>query len=195
MHADYPTLKYAVDPDGRLTEQEWFNFTRLWSKINVPYKEILTSQGSVERKIYFVLEGILRIYHVDFKGRDTTLAFTYSGDFGGVLDSYLLGSKSQYYYESLSAATLLVCNKSDLDTFLDSNTLLASKVEQNYYMTISGLMARIVQLQSQSSEEKFASLMKRSPHIINLIPHKYLANYIGIHPSNFSKFLNTIKID
>ena len=53
---------------------------------------------------------------------------------------------------------------------------------------------RQIELQSFSAEQRFRSLMARSPHILHLVPHKYLASYLGLDPTNFSKFLGTIKL-
>ena len=61
-------------------------------------------------------------------------------------------------------------------------------------LAFSGVMLRLVELQSFSSEEKFRTLMRRSPHILQLVPHKYIANYLGIDPTNFSKLINSVKI-
>jgi hypothetical protein len=61
-------------------------------------------------------------------------------------------------------------------------------------LAFSGLLERMVELQCFSSEEKFRQLLKRSPHILTLVPHKYLANYLGIDPTNFSKLINSVKI-
>jgi hypothetical protein len=36
--------------------------------------------------------------------------------------------------------------------------------------------------------------LQRSPHILQLVPHKYLANYLGIDATNFSKLLNRVRI-
>ncbi len=59
---------------------------------------------------------------------------------------------------------------------------------------MSGLLERLTELQCFSSEEKFRKLLQRSPHILQLVPHKYLANYLGIDATNFSKMINRIKI-
>jgi hypothetical protein len=59
---------------------------------------------------------------------------------------------------------------------------------------ISGLEERLVEVQSFSSEEKFRALLKRSPHILQLVPHKYLASYLGIDATNFSKLINRIRV-
>lgn len=61
-------------------------------------------------------------------------------------------------------------------------------------MALSGVLERIMELQCFTSEQKFKQLLTRSPHILQLVPHKYLANYIGIDATNFSKLINKTKI-
>jgi hypothetical protein len=60
---------------------------------------------------------------------------------------------------------------------------------------ISGLEERLVEIQCFNSEDKLRSLLKRSPHILQLVPHKYLASYLGIDATNFSKLINKILRD
>jgi hypothetical protein len=43
-------------------------------------------------------------------------------------------------------------------------------------------------------EERYKDFMKTSPQLINQIPHKEIANYLKIDPTNFSKLLNTSRI-
>nr|MCU0334970.1 Crp/Fnr family transcriptional regulator [Chitinophagaceae bacterium] len=60
--------------------------------------------------------------------------------------------------------------------------------------SMSGLMERMAELQCFTAEEKFRTLLQRSPHVMQLIPHKYLANYLGLDASTFSKLLGTIRL-
>jgi hypothetical protein len=53
---------------------------------------------------------------------------------------------------------------------------------------LKGVLERVVELQCFTAEEKFRGLLKRSPHVLNLIPHKYLASYLGIDASTFRSF-------
>jgi hypothetical protein len=59
---------------------------------------------------------------------------------------------------------------------------------------LEGVLERQIELLSYSAEEKFKTLLTRSPHVLQLIPHKYLASYLGIDASTFSKLLSTVKI-
>ena len=44
-------------------------------------------------------------------------------------------------------------------------------------------------------EEEFKALLKKSPHVLRLIPHKYLALYLGIDATTFSKLLGSVRIE
>jgi hypothetical protein len=67
-------------------------------------------------------------------------------------------------------------------------------IRQGLTIALSGVLERLVELQCFSSEEKFRTLLRRSPHILGLVPHKYLANYLGINATNFSKLINSVRI-
>jgi hypothetical protein len=60
---------------------------------------------------------------------------------------------------------------------------------------LAGALHRQVELMSYTAEEKFRTLLKRSPHMLQLVPHKYLASYLGLDPSTFSKLMATVKIE
>lgn len=188
-------LRKAIDTLGNITEEDWKAFSPIWGSVSVGRKVNLTKPGEIEKHVYFVYGGIQRLYHLDSMGKESTIVLTYTGDFGGVLDSFLLQIPSNYYYETLSKSELIRCKYSDFESVLSAHPNLKNVFDKALHLAFSGTMMRLVELQSLSSEEKFKRLLSRSPHVLNLIPHKYLANYIGIDATNFSKLVNTVKID
>jgi hypothetical protein len=141
-----------------------------------------------------VAEGVQRVYYFDDQQREATLVFMYPPSFGGVIDSLLLQKPSRYYFETLTPSKFLRATANDLFEQMKKSKDIQKLVQKGTTQTLSGLLERMVELQCYSSEEKFKTLLKRSPHILNLVPHKYIANYIGIDATNFSKLLNQVKI-
>ena len=188
-------LRKALESLGKITNQDWDAFAKVWESVSASRKENLTEPDQVEQYTYFVFEGIQRLYYLDKEGREATIILTYEGDFGGVLDSFLLQVPSKYYYETLSKSELIRCRYSDFQQILLAHPNLKFIIDKALYQAFSGTMMRLVELQSLASEEKFKRLLARSPHVLNKIPHKYLANYIGIDATNFSKLMNAVKID
>ena len=62
------------------------------------------------------------------------------------------------------------------------------------FSEVQGALARQTELQSSTAEQRFRALMARSPHLLQLVPHKYIANYLGMDATNFSKFLGSVRI-
>jgi len=60
-------------------------------------------------------------------------------------------------------------------------------------MLIASAQGRYRQV-STSVEERFRQFAAQSPHLFQLVPHKLLASYLGMHPTNFSKLYNAVRI-
>lgn len=187
-------LKDFINRTYIMPEDDWLQFAALWSPFCAKRKEILTAAGDQERYLYFVLDGVQRVYYHDQHGREATLVFTYAPSFGGVLDAMLQNRPSLYYYETLSKSNFLRAPYAEVVALRQKSPALDTFLYRSMSNTIGGLLMRMTELQCFTSEERFRALLNRSPHILLEVPHKYLANYLGIDPSNFSKFINKINI-
>lgn len=187
-------LKALTEKVHPLTNDEWIAFASAWKPFKAKRKELLTAAGERENYLYFILEGVQRVYYYDEQGREATLVFTYAPSFGGVLDSMLLNQKSKYHYETLTKSTFLRAPFSEIRELSFRYSGINQMVMKGMSGALSGLLERLAELQAFSSEEKFRKLFNRSPHILQIVPHKYLANYLGIDPTNFSKLINKVII-
>lgn len=194
MTADLTALKHIVQHIAPLPEEDWLVFASLWKPHTAKRKEIITSAGELETHLYFVTEGVQRVYYFDEQNREATLVFTYAPSFGGVLDALTLKQPSRYYYETLTPSTFLKASYSELEQLMSQRPALERMIRQGLSQSLSGVLERLVELQCYTAEERFKKLLQRSPHILQLIPHKYLANYLGIDPTNFSKLMNKVRI-
>jgi CRP-like cAMP-binding protein len=187
-------LKKTTDAVHLLSGEDWPAFADCWQELKVGKKEVLTVPGKMERHLYFVVDGVQRIFYLDDQDREATLIFTYGPSFGGVIDSLLLQQSSKYYYETLSPSTFLAISHEQLFALMKARSGVNEFVQKALTLSLSGLLQRMTELQCFSSEEKFRALLRRSPHILQLVPQKYLANYIGIDATNFSKLMNSVRI-
>lgn len=189
----YEQLRSFLEQGFAFSDHDWENFKNLWHPKSAGRKELVSDRGNIEKYLYFVVSGVQRIYSLDSQGREATVVFTYAPSFGGILDSLMLQKPSNYSFETLTKSEFLKISHHDFIHWINNNSHLKNVVINGLSETISGLMLRMVELQTFSSEEKFKALLKRSPHILQLVPHKYLANYLGIDPTNFSKLINSVK--
>jgi CRP-like cAMP-binding protein len=185
------TTTQAIHP---LSPLDFIEFEAIWEPFEAKRKTILTVEGAVENYAYFVLEGVQRAYSVDKNGRDTTLVFSYAGSFSGVADSFLLQKPSKYFLETLTPSVFLRTSFKQLDDLMLKNHAVERLIRLAISQTLAGVLERQIELQSYTAEERFRTLLKRSGHVLNMIPHKYLASYLGMDATNFSKLLGTVKV-
>jgi CRP-like cAMP-binding protein len=191
---DLDLLKKTADALYPLSSDVWSAFSHCWVPHQVKRKEIISEAGRPEKYLYFVIDGVQRIFYLDDQNREATIVLTYSPSFAGVLDSFLLQKPSAYYFESLTPSKFLRASFDSVQVLKKQHPELEVFFQKGLSLAFSGLLERMVELQCFTSEEKFKTLLKRSPHILKLIPHKYLANYLGIDPTNFSKLINSVRI-
>jgi len=186
-------LQKTIESFKPLTPEARNDFSSIWSEHQVKRKDIITAAGEIEKYLYFVTDGVQRIVYQD-DHRESTLVFSYAPSFGGSIDSFFLQKPSRYSYEALTPSSFLRASFQSIDACMKKHHCVSEAIRLGIMHSFSGLLERMVELQCFSSEEKFKQLLKRSPHILTLVPHKYLANYLGIDPTNFSKLMNSVKI-
>lgn len=187
-------LRTVTSSICHIPDEDWPEFSSIWRPLTARRKETLTYAADTENYLYFVTEGVQRVFYLDEQGREATLVFTYAPSFGGVIDSFLLENPSRYYYETLTPSIFLRASVLDLKKLMEHKPSIEKLIRIGLTEVMSGVMERLVEVQCFSSEEKFRKLLSRSPHIMQLVPQKYLANYLGIDPTNFSKLVNKVRI-
>ena len=181
----------AIQP---LKENEWQQFSDIWQSYECKRKTMLTAAGETERHLYFVLDGLQRAFYIGDDQKEATIVFTYPYSFSGVADSFLTQTASNYFFETLTTSKFLRTTYRQLEELMNKFPAIQHLVLKLTAFALKGVLERQIEIQSFSAEEKFRSLLKRSPHVLQIIPHKYLASYLGIDPATFSKLLGSIRI-
>ncbi|WP_090662801.1 Crp/Fnr family transcriptional regulator [Parafilimonas terrae] len=181
----------AIQP---LQDNVWNEFASIWKPYEAKRKTLLTKAGETERYLYFVLDGVQRGFYAHDDGREATIVFTYAFSFSGIADSFLLQQPSRFFLETLTASSFLRTEYKQVNNLLQRYPDFQACMFKSLSFTFAGVLERQIELQCFSAEEKFRALLKRSPHVLNLIPHKYLASYLGIDATNFSKLLGTVRL-
>lgn len=188
------SLKSMVYKIHSLPGNEWKEFEQIWQPYSAKRKTILTAAGETEKYLYFVKDGVQRAFYLKDDDKDATLVFTYAGSFSGVADSFLLQQPSRYFLETLTKSEFLRTTYAQVNHLMNKYHNFETFIRKSLSYTLSGVLERQIELQCFSAEEKFRILLKRSPHVLQMIPHKYLASYLGIDATTFSKLLGSVRL-
>jgi CRP-like cAMP-binding protein len=194
MLMEIELLKLFLNKLHPLTADELDAFTANWQPVTFKRKTILTAAGETEKYLYFVTEGVQRAFYLGDDNKEATIVFTYPPSFSGVADSFLTQTPSLYFLETITASRFLRIGYDEVQQHLKNIPNLQQLFFKATSFALKGALERHVELQCFSNEEKFKTLLKRSPHILNLVPHKYLASYLGMDATNFSKLMSNVRI-
>ena len=160
-----------------------------WQEVSFRPRSFITSAGQVEHYLYFVLEGVQRSFCLR-DGKEFTLAFTYPPGVSGIPESFLTRTPSPNYLEALTPSRLLRLSRRQLDELLATTPAVEPLFRQLLEQALVGVLHRQAELMTCSMAERFRNFLARSPHLLHTVPHKHLASYLNMDPTNFSKLLN-----
>jgi CRP/FNR family transcriptional regulator, anaerobic regulatory protein len=182
----YIALKNKINQHTILSEEEWVDFSSHWHPIELGKGEYLIKEYQIENSFYFVFDGVLRAYAIK-NGEEICIGFTYNGDFSGAYDSFLAQSKSEFAVQALSKCLLLKISREDLMAQFDAYKSIERWGRLFNAEILIGMAKRQIESRSYSAEEKFNRLLEQSPHIMQIVPQKHLASYLGMTAETFSR--------
>lgn len=191
---DTTILRQFIQAAYPLKEEESEKLLSIWQPFECKRKTILTAAGETERYLYFVLEGVQRGFFIGNDKQEATIVFTYAPSFSGLADSFLTQTPSKYFMETLTGSKFLRTTYKQIDELMNQYPNIQRMILYLTGFILKGVLERQIELQCFSAEEKFRALLKRSPHVLQIIPHKYLASYLGIDATTFSKLLGSVRL-
>lgn len=155
-------------------------------KITLQRNEFLKQSGTIDTDIYWIEKGSIKIYIVD-NGEERIVRFGYDGNIIVSLDSFLSGLPSDFYIQAIKKTTVNVATKADFEKFIyfDENNLKVwnSILEDLVLQQVE----REKDILTNSPKERYDRVLKRSPKLFQLIPNKYIANYLRMSPETLSR--------
>lgn len=155
--------------------------------------EHLIVPGDVQRELYFVKSGVQMSYYETVE-KTHVIAFTYYPDLCAIPDSFSVQVPSNCYLTCLSESEMECLPFEQLQVLFNKSQQIERLFRKMTEAILSGVLNRHIELHSMNMEERYKHFCRRSPRLLQLVPHKYIASYLGMDPTNFSKLYNHVKI-
>ena len=137
-------------------------------------------------KILFLKKGLLRGYKL-IDGKDYTHHFYTADWFATDFHSFLTEDPSQIYITTVEDCVYLEFQKKDLLNLYRTSHQLEGLgriiAEKAYLATVE----KLASMQLHSLAEKYELFIKTSPSLIQRVPQKYIASYLGVSEQSLSR--------
>ncbi|MBV7530998.1 Crp/Fnr family transcriptional regulator [Chitinophaga sp. sic0106] len=154
-------------------------------------KELVLREGDINQYIYFVNSGTLRAFY-EKNGEEVSSWFMTSGDFIISVYSFFTRNPSFEIIETIKETELVYLHFEDLnflyEKYLEFN-IVGRKITEHYYMKSE---ERILGLRKQKTQDRYEFLVEKYPYILEEIPAKFIASYLGMTTETLSRIRNKI---
>ena len=154
--------------------------------MSYPKHHILLKAGENSDMVYFICKGLVRIYYIK-ENKEITNWFIKENMMSTPIYSILTGENNFNNYETIEDTIALKINYSLVNSyFLKYHSLerFGRKNIERYYTTF---MKKTYDLLYLSAEERYHLFIKENNDLLNRVPLKYIASFLGITQETLSR--------
>lgn len=170
-----------------LTPQEQALFLSKTETKHYKAKTIILNAGEVCKHSYFVNSGLLRSFTINDNIVEHVLSFACEGWWIGDMYSLLSQKPGNLFVEVMEDSEVVLLSKENQEKLYTE----IPKMERFFrILTEKSLVAnqeRLMDSLSLTAEERFEKFCKKYPTLIQKVPQKQIASYIGVTPEFLSK--------
>ena len=147
--------------------------------------DLFLREGKPCIEIGMLEKGVMRGFVYDNDGNEITTHFYQEKDM--IIGSYIPKTNTAMSVEALDDCQISVADYSQVMENVNKDREITEIITKQFQKLNNQLQARLVSLLNLNSLEKYELFLNEYPSLINRIPHYYIANYLGITPTQLSR--------
>lgn len=154
-------------------------------------EETIIRQGQYVTKYYFIASGGIRIV-LDTPEREITAWIIFEGNFFSDLESLRSGQVSKAKTLALDTTTVYSIEAKKMEFFYEKHPkwqVFGRLIMEDAFLNV---VQTLISFQAMDAESRYLRLLQHSD-MINKIPLKQLASYLGVTPNSLSRIRKNIR--
>ncbi len=161
-------------------------------RLEVPKGEVLLRAGDPHGRAFYVLSGCLRSYVIDSGGKEHTMQFAPEDWYLGDMKSMMRDVPATIFIEALEPSIVLEMDSDRAREALTRDHAAQSVMFMKLHNHVITLQDRIIDLLASTGEERYLRFIKTYPGLMQRLPQKLIASYLGVTPESLSRIRRSI---
>ena len=183
----YIQFKQFISRDMTLDEERLNAFCKKFRHKTTKRNEVLLQAGDICPYLYFVNSGCLRIYMLDINGKEATRFLVTENRFGTAFPSFILQEPSLAAIQSIEPSDVLYISHHDFNALFEEFPEWEHSYRIGLQMDYIASIKRIESLITMDAKQRYQVLMQTNPTLIQRLPSKIIADYLGISQETLSR--------
>ncbi len=184
-------IKEYIENITTLSVSEWNFMASLFVRREFEKGAKLISLGEIEKYLSFIEEGVVR-YYIPDEEKELTFAFNFDKEFTCAYDSFITRLPAKYEQQTLSRTVIWSISYSNLQkVYKQTHTgnFWGRYAAEKLFLQKS---EREIALLQNTAKERYLDLLQSKSHILQKVPLKYIASYLGVTPQALSRIRKEI---
>ncbi len=170
-----------------LTKEECDLISSKVRQVELKRKKVIIHEGQVAKDVAFVLSGCLRSYSVDDNGFEHILQFAPAEWWITDMYSFIAQQPAYLTVEAITDSEIALLSRKDQLDLFDQIPKLERYFRILTENSLVGTRQRLIDNLSLTAKQRYENFCNLYPSLINEIPQKLIAEYIGVTPEFLSK--------
>ncbi len=182
----YQQLHQSISQFIHTSEEDKALLEAAFTYIEFPKKMRLIDYGQVCKELYFINEGIIRLFYPK-DGEEITGYLFRENLFSSSYDSFLTQTPSMQILETLEDCKLLVITKDNLDQLykkMPSMHVFTRKMAEQRFINAQRILSSFI---LESPEERYNKFAAENKDLLQRVPQHYIASFLGVTPVSLSR--------
>ena len=154
--------------------------------------ELLIQDGKISKQSYFLKTGIARCYLYDREGDEITTRFYSAPDFLNDFRSFFKQQPSEENYETLTDCEVYTIDLEKVQYCFHNIPEFREWGRMILTMNYVEMHQRMIAFHKYDAKERYLQLLEHRPAIIQEVPLKFIASYLGITKHSLSRIRKEI---
>ncbi|MHA4809004.1 Crp/Fnr family transcriptional regulator [Flavitalea flava] len=175
------------------TENELITISEKFVVKQYAKNDFLLKAGKVCTKLFFIKEGLIRMYQLRENGKEITNYLACDGSFVVSAKSFLLQKPYYDNIQCLEDSTILEISFEEMQGLyqaIPNWNIVGRKLMEESVLCLANLLENQHHIKAKDRYLKF--LQEKPLKIINQTPVQYIATFLGIAPESLSRIRNEI---
>ncbi len=187
-------LKSKFESYALISKESWLLIESIITFQTLKKSEILLPSGQIAKNLHYICKGILRAYITNSKGDIYNKNIFFEDEFCGSKVSLLQRIPSDFSLEALEESVLINLDNKKYRKLIGKNDDLKNfyiaYLEKNWVIEKE---QKEISLVMENATERYQTLLKKHPDILQRVPQLHIASHLGITPTQLSRIRKVLK--
>lgn len=178
----------AVRP---VTSQLITDVERYLELFDVPKNKVLLQEGQRDDYMYVVVKGLLRMYYIK-DDNEICSRFAEEHQMCVSVQSFFERKPGYEFIQAIESSTIARIHFDNLEKLYNEHiefNYISRVITQQYFIKSE---LRLFLMRKQSAEERYVYFCENFPGLLQRVPLKYIATYLGLTLETLSRIRNKI---